>query len=108
MYDSYLPSSVQLLFTRRNIAYSMRASHDLERQSVCSTMRAMSLCVKGVQVWNYICDDLKTVNTFAAFKRKCKNLIFKKYLVVDHLSNYIYMSRCLLMLCFVYEFVTSI
>ena len=42
-YYSYLPSNVQRLFTRRKIAYSMRASHDLERQSVCSTMRAMSL-----------------------------------------------------------------
>ena len=26
------------------------------------------------------------VNTVAAFKRKGKNLLFKKYLVVDHLS----------------------
>ena len=38
----------------------------------------------------FLCDDLKMVNTVAAFKRKCKNLLFKKYLVVDHLSlNYI-------------------
>ena len=64
----------------------MRASHDLERHGVCSTMRAMSLCVKGVHVWNSLCDDLKMVNTVAAFKRKCENLLFKKYLVVDYLS----------------------
>ena len=51
---------------------------DLEQQSVCSTMRAMSLCVKGVQVWNYLCDDLKIVNTVAAFKHNCKNLLLKK------------------------------
>ena len=49
-------------------------------------MRAMSLCVKGMQVLNSLCDDLKIVNTVAAFKRKCKHLLFKKYLVVDHLS----------------------
>ena len=55
-YYNYLPSNVQRLFTRRKIAYSMRASRDLERQSVCSTMRAMSHCVKGVQIWNSLCD----------------------------------------------------
>ena len=49
-------------------------------------MRAMSLCVKGVQVGNSLCDDFKIANTVAAFKRKCKNLVFKIYLVVDHLS----------------------
>ena len=42
---------------------------------VCSTMRAMSLGVKGGQVWNYPCDDFKMVNTVAAFKRKCNNLL---------------------------------
>ena len=42
----------------------------------------MSLCVKGVQAWNSLCDDLKMVTTVAAFKCKCKNLLFKKYLVV--------------------------
>ena len=68
----------------------------------------MSLCVKGVQVWNYISDDLNIVNTVAAFKHTCKNLLFKKCLVVDHLSSLYYMSRCLLMLYFVYAFVTSI
>ena len=85
-YYSYLPSNVQRFFTRRKITYSKRASHDLERQSVYSTMRAMSLYVTGVQVWNSQCDDLKIVNTVAAFKCKCINLLFKKYLVVDHLS----------------------
>ena len=40
-------------------------------------MRAMCLCVKGVQVWNSLSDDFKIVNTVAAFKRKCKNLLFK-------------------------------
>ena len=63
----------------------MRTTHDLERQSVCSTMRSMYLCVKGVQVWNSLCDDLKMVDTVAAFKRKLRNLSFKKYLVADHL-----------------------
>ena len=58
----------------------------IERQIVCSTVRTLSLCVKEVQVWNSLCNDLKIVNTFAAFKRKCKNLLFKKFLVVDHLS----------------------
>ena len=39
-------------------------------QGVCSIVRAISLCGKGVQVWNYLCDDLKMVDTVAAFKRK--------------------------------------
>ena len=37
-------------------------------------------------MWHSLCDDLKMVNTVAAIKRKCKNLLFKKYLVVDYLS----------------------
>ena len=37
----------------------MRASRDLERQIVCSTMRSMSLCVKGVQIWNSQSDNKK-------------------------------------------------
>ena len=41
----------------------------------------MSLCVKGEQVWNSLCDDLKIVNTVAAFRRKCNDLLFKKYLL---------------------------
>ena len=82
-YYSCLPSNIQCLFTRREIAYSMRANHDLERQRVCSTMRSMSLCVKGVQLWNSLCDHLKTTNTITEFKRKCKNLLFEKYLVVE-------------------------
>ena len=71
-------------------------------------MRAMSLCVNAVQIWNSLCDDLTIVNTIAAFKRKSKNPLFKKYLVVDHLSKLYYMSRCLLMVYFVFQFVTSI
>ena len=62
----------------------MRASEDLER--VGSITRALYLCVKAVQVCNSLCDDLKIVNTVAAFKGKCKNLLFTKYIVVDHLS----------------------
>ena len=85
-YYSYLPSNVQRLFTKRKIAYSMRACHGLERHSVHSTMRATSLCIKGVHVWNYLCDDLQIVNTVVTFKCKCKYLLFKKYLVVDHIS----------------------
>ena len=49
-YYNDLPSHIQRLFTRRNIAYSMRSSYDLERHSVFSTMRSMYLYVKGVQV----------------------------------------------------------
>ena len=49
-------------------------------------LRAMSFCVEGVQVRNSLCDDFKIVNIVAAFKRKCENLLFKKNLVVDHLS----------------------
>ena len=60
-------------------------------------MRAVSLCVKGVKVWNSLCDDLKIVNTVAAFKRKCKSILFKKYLL-----TILYVKM------FVYEFVTSI
>ena len=78
----------------------MQASHDLEQQSICLTMCAMSVYVKGMQIWNFLCDDIKLVNTVAAFKRKCKNLLFKKCIL--------YMSRCLLMLYFVYDFVTRI
>ena len=47
MYKAYgrcLPSNLKCLFTRREVTYSMRANHDIERQSVCSTMRTMSLC----------------------------------------------------------------
>ena len=58
----------------------------IQNDRVCSAMRAMSLCVKGVQVWNSLCDDIQMVNPIAAFKCKCNNLLFKKYLVVDHLS----------------------
>ena len=47
----------------------MQASRDLE----CSAMQSMSLCVKGVQVGNSLCEDFKMVNTVATFKRKCKN-----------------------------------
>ena len=57
--------------------------------------RAMSLCVKGVQLWNSMCDDLKIVNTVAAFKRKCKNLLFKKYLVErNRETRYYSIYRC--------------
>ena len=47
---------------------------------------SMSVCVKGLQVWNSLFDDFKMVNAATAFKRKCKNLIFTQYLVVNHLS----------------------
>ena len=53
-------------------------------------MPAMYLSVKGLQVWNSLRDGFKIVNTFAAFERKCKNLLFKKYLVVDHLFQTLY------------------
>ena len=39
------------LIHKAKLAYPVRASHDLERP--------MSLCVKGLQVWNYIFDYLK-------------------------------------------------
>ena len=77
-----LPSNIQCLFIRREVRYSVRANYDLEQQSVCSIMRAMSLCVNGVRFWNSLCDHLKTINNITAFKRKSKNLLFEKYLVV--------------------------
>ena len=42
-----------------------------------------------------MCDDLKIDigNSVAAFKRKCKNLLFKKYVVVDSLLI-IYVKMC--------------
>ena len=80
---------------KAKIAFSVRARHDLERQTICSTMRETSLYVKGVQIWNSLCDDLKIVNIVAAFKRKCKNLLFTIYLVVDHLSTIICQDVCL-------------
>ena len=47
----------------------------------------MSPCVKGVQVWNSLCDDLKTVNIVTAFKRKCK-IFYLRNLVVVNKYNY--------------------
>ena len=72
MYHGYLQSNVHVCLQ----GYSLRICHDLKRQCVCSTMRAMSLSVKGVQTWHSLCDDLKIVNICPAFKRKCK----KQYL----------------------------
>ena len=67
----------------------MRASRDLERQSVCSTIRAMSLCVKGVQVWNSLCDDLKMVNSIALFNINAKIIYLRNIWLWVISLNYI-------------------
>ena len=84
MYKAYcrsIPSNIRCWFARREVECSMRANHDLERRSVCSTMRSMSLCVDGVRLWNYLRDHLQTTNNITAFKRKCNKFLFEKYLV---------------------------
>ena len=74
----YLPSNIKRLFTSQNIIYSMRASIDLERQSVCLICdQYISLCKSREMIEFSLCDDLKTVNTLSAFKRKYKNILFK-------------------------------
>ena len=61
MYKAYfrcLPSNIQRFF-RWETTYSLRASHDLERLRVCSTMRSMYLCIYRVRLWNSQSDDIK-------------------------------------------------
>jgi len=78
---SYMPSNIQLLCTRRRIAYSVLASHDFERRSVCCTMRSMSLFVKAVHIWN----SLWWFKTLIMLLHLSVNaIIFYSNLFVDH------------------------
>ena len=41
-----------------------------------------------------MCNDLKHVDAVTAFQRKCKNIVIKKYLVVDHQQTSLYTRKC--------------
>ena len=87
MYKTYqgcLPSNIQRLFVRRETTYSLRASHDLERLRVRSTMRSTHVCIYGVRLGDSQSADIKNINNIIAFKPKQANFYFINMLLWKH------------------------
>ena len=84
MFDAYhnvLPYDLQLLFIKSIPLYSARRTHQFIRENVRINMRAMSIPVLGVKLWNSLNKSLVTIMSKYTFKRHYTNILIGKYIM---------------------------
>ena len=84
MFDAYhnvLPYDLQQLFIKSIPLYSARRTHQFIRENVRINMRAMSIPVLGVKLWNSLNESLVTIMSKYTFKRHYTNILIGKYIM---------------------------
>ena len=82
MFDAYhnvLPYDFQQLFIKSIPLYSARRTHQFIRENVRINMRAMSIPVLGVKLWNSLDESLVNIMSKYTFKRHYINILIGKY-----------------------------
>ena len=78
-YHIKLPNNLQNLFVKRTPLHSTRSTHQFIREDVRINMRAMTLSIYGVQLWNSLPTSITNLTSCHVFKRLCVNKLLMKY-----------------------------
>ena len=84
MFDAYhnvLPNDLQRLFVKSVPLYSARRTHQFMRENVRTNMRAMSIPVLGVKLWNSPNSSLVSITSKYIFKRHYVSILVNKYIM---------------------------
>ena len=102
MFDAYhnvLPYDLQQLFVKYIPLYSARRTHHFTRENVRINMRAMSIPVIGLKLWNSLNESLVSIMTKYIFKRHYINR------QIYHVNIYDYNDKHI---CCVYVFMCCV
>ena len=78
-YHNVLPYDLQQLFIKSIPLYSARKTHQFIRENVRINVRAMSIPVLGVKLWNSLNESLINIMSKYTFKRHYINILIGKY-----------------------------
>ena len=79
-YNNNLPTNLQNLFVKRTPLHSARRTHQFVRGNVRTNIRAMSLPVLGVKLWNSLSTSLTNVISLYTFRRVYTNTLLSNYI----------------------------
>ena len=83
MYKAYycmLPANIQQHFVKKNISVITRLKNQLERRCVTLNVRAMSLPMYGISLWNSLHVDLTNIKTIRSFRQRYKTILINEYI----------------------------
>ena len=78
-YNNNLPTNLQNLFVKRTPLHSAHRTHQCLREHLRTNIRAMSLPVIGVKLWNSLSTSLTSVRSLYTFKRVYTNTLLSNY-----------------------------
>ena len=82
MYQAYhcmLPVNLQKNFVKHSNLHATRSKLQLTRTCIPTNVRAMSLTVYGIKLWNSLSPDLKNVMSINVFKTKYIKMLICEY-----------------------------
>ena len=72
-------SSLLTLNTENNMKYNLRHVHCFETPSYRTSFREKCLKIRGPKYWDSIPDNIKSIDSLAAFKCSIRDMIIDKY-----------------------------
>lgn len=67
------------MFSQREGKYNLRGLFYFRNVKVRTTRKSFCVSVYGIKLWNSLNDQLKQCPDIEQFKKKYKNIIFKRY-----------------------------
>ena len=80
-YHNVLPNDLQQLFVKSIPLYSACRTRQLMRENVRINMRAMSIPVLGLKLWNSLNSSLVSIMSKYIFKRHYVSTLVSKYII---------------------------
>ena len=83
MYKAYycmLPANIQQHFTKKDISVITRLKNQLVRRCVTLNVRAMSLPMYGIGLWNSLHVELTDIKTIRSFRQRYKSILINEYI----------------------------
>ncbi len=77
--NNQLPGNIQGMFSQREGKYNLRGLFYFKNVKVRTTRKSFCVSVYGVKLWNCLNEELKQCPNIEQFKKKYKNMIFKRY-----------------------------
>ncbi len=77
--NNQLPGNIQGMFSQREGKYNLTGLFYFKNVKVRTTRKSFCVSVYGVKLWNCLNEELKQYPNIEQFKKKYKNMIFKRY-----------------------------
>ena len=85
MYKAYycmLPANIQQHFVKKDISVITRLKNQLVRRCVTLNVRAMSLPMYGISLWNSLHVELTDIKTIRSFRQRHKSILINEYIYI--------------------------